>query len=437
MGIDLGRSLLQADYNRDLRQARSVYEDKGRSQDLWSKIGGLGLQGLGTLALSSIFPPAQMALLGGLLNTAGTYVGGKYGAGKVGDYEGQFGQESINELNRQATDGLLMSSLLSGLSTGMSSYDAGIGAGLEKVGKTSEEVVKSKLGSIIDPLKENKGLLHSGHNINLAGPASEWDIGNLNKLWAKMPDESMTHLGNLPAGQTVVEWQAANPDAKLMYQFGQGGVDDFQDYDMINEAYRLYDEGYRVGGHAQGMQWQTDYLAEMDLERAGIDPDKIIAYDPISGDPITHRQSLIMGNKEDRYNTLLELKEENELQNIYKNINELGGIDPTTLEYFDPTSPDAPKIESWGKRWQDVQNLGFWESGGFSGLFGGERSPFGLHFEDPSVNMPIWDPTLNNGQGGYVLPQGQAPMNPWAFLQQHPILSTLGIGGLLAFLGNE
>ena len=135
-------------------------------------------------------------------------------------------------------------------------------------------------------------------------------------------------------------------------------------------------------------------------------------------------------SQEDLMPYLLENQKALELPEFTKQAS-LRGLDAEGKFLVD--DPADLTSETFGKRWQDWNVLGWDESGGAGALF----DDFGFHFEK-QPDVMTWDPTLNQGAGGFTsTPAPTQNLDPWQWIQNNPWMAGLGGAGLLISLLNQ
>tara|TARA_R100000781_G_scaffold113069_2_gene80972 strand:- start:3082 stop:4359 length:1278 start_codon:yes stop_codon:yes gene_type:complete len=422
--LDLGAALLDRDYNRDVRGASQHAQAKGASQDIWSQVGGYSAQGLLTLLLSSTLGPAGMAIAGGLANAAGRYAGGTIAGAQHGDYKGQFALDTAQELESNLSDSLFIDSLIGGASGGIGSFKAGIGAGKEAVGKVSEEAVQSKLADTMANI--NIKDLSLEHGILGTDPTT-WDT----VISAELADGTREELGSTLKATLLRGDKLPDKfnDASFIANVNGTSID----FDMYKESLDLLELGQSAG---VGREYLDNYLQAESLKNVGLDPYSIVGQHP-SGAPMSLVDAEFSGlDLEGRLDYLKNAYSTTAEQGIRENAAFYGlDFNDQGIADYLVSDPSELGVETWGKKWQDIQTMGglfgggFEKSGGMEGLFG---EGFGLHFQDPSDTMPVYDPATNT----WTTPTSKN-FNPWGWVQDNPWKSALGGAGLLTLLGTQ
>ena len=436
MAIDLGAALLEKDYNAELRSAMEHYRKKGKSQGLLGQLGGYGAQALATALLSGGMSVPAMAIAGGLANTAGTYLGSKLGGSGYGDYEGTFGLDTIDELRSEIDDSVLTSALMSGMTGASSSYGMGLGAGTaDTAGKITDEMLDKGVTELakknLNPLEfsnlaeESKGMLNLKAADNLtkfeaiAPDGTIQEFTDYDDIWSQLYGGKRDFTGTPWEGY---EFQTRIGDNVYDFDFGKGLYDaQWVDYNT------LHGTPLRSGS----TDTVQKFLRKEDLKSVGLDPNlKHHTMARKDGQFIDYLDPNT--SQEDLMSYLLENQKALELPEFTKQAS-LRGLDAEGNFLVDDPADLGP--ETLGKRLQDLNVLGWDESGGWGGLF--PEGSFGINFQK-KPDIMTWDPTLNQGAGGFTsTPAPTQNLDPWQWIQNNPWMAGLGGAGLLISLLNQ
>ena len=303
-----------------------------------------------------------------------------------------------------------------GISAGSTAIESGLGFTGDAMGASSEEGLNAAFDKLMVPTQD-KSFLSYEHSL-FAKPEEDW--GNAT-VWAIQPDgtriDASTYYGQHGSGLSSYMPTKYGNTVEYVYNFENAPGQDFNP-DWVGE---MYDQLYTGQQRGAGRQYLDNWLQHESLKNVGMDPYEVVGHE--NGRDIYQWEQYGGLSDDDRYKFLEDTYSDTSWQNVYE-MNAQYGIDDEGNPYDEGTFD----IESISKKWQDIQNVGWSEAGVFD-----DMSPFAFHFEDPADNLPTWDPDLNNGQGGLVYPQ-KAPINPMQFAKEHPWMSLLGGGGLLASL---
>ena len=171
--IDLGKALLKSDYEKDILKGSQFYGDKGRSMDLWGKLGGYAGSGLATLFGSLTLSPPVMAMINAAMSAGGSMLGSELAGAQYGDYEGDFAYDTIQGLGQDLETQQWQDALMGGITKGAGSFKAGLGAGKEAMGAIDDETYALALENAMEGVTNDPSLISFEHGI-LGKDFSEW-----------------------------------------------------------------------------------------------------------------------------------------------------------------------------------------------------------------------------------------------------------------------